>query len=277
MTDPIRLAKRVAELRACSRREAEQLIAGGWVRVDGIVVEEPQFRVTDQRIDIDPQANPSQTELVTLLLHKPAGLAIDSAPTASELFGAATLWCDDASGIRPLKKHFAQLTLCAPLEPSASGLVVFTQDWRVARKLKDDAAALEHEVIVEVAGEIAADGLKRLNRGIPFHPQEVGRGCPREGEAAAVKPTSRQQPRSKDAKASTTTLHGRTPPAIKVSWQSETRLRVALKGALPGQIAHLCEAVGLQVLSMKRIRLGRVPLGKLPVGQWRYLREDERF
>jgi 23S rRNA pseudouridine2604 synthase len=174
------------------------------------------------------------------------------------LFSAATLWCDDASGIRPLRKHFAQLTLCAPLEPSASGLVVFTQDWRVARRLKDDAATLEHEVIVEVAGEIATDGLRRLNRGIPFHPQGIGRGC-------------------KDAKASTTTLHGRTPPAIKVSWQSETRLRVALKGALPGQIAHLCEAVGLQVLSMRRIRLGRVPLGKLPPGQWRYLREDERF
>jgi len=70
---------------------------------------------------------------------------------------------------------------------------------------------------------------------------------------------------------------GRTPPAIKVSWQNETRLRVALKGARPGEIAHLCEAVGLQVLSMKRIRLGRVPLGKLPAGQWRYLRGDERF
>jgi len=155
------------------------------------------------------------------------------------LFSAATLWSENASGIRPLKKHFSQLTLCVPLESSASGLVVFTQDWRVVRKLTDDAVTLEHEVIVEVAGEMAPNGLKRLNRGIPFE--------------------------------------GRTPPAIKVSWQNETRLRVALKGARPGQIAHLCEAVGLQVLSMKRIRLGRVPLGKLPPGQWCYLREDERF
>ena len=240
MTEPVRLAKRVAELRGCSRREAEQLIAGGWVRIDGGVIEEPQFRVTDQHIEIDPRADPSQAEPVTLLLHKPPGYhTIEGDKPASQLLTSANLWAEDTSGLRPLKKHFAQLTLCVPLETDASGLVVFTQDWRVARKLTEDAATLEHEVVVEVAGELAANGLKRLNRGIPYR--------------------------------------GKTPPAIKVSWQNETRLRVALKGALPGQIAHLCEAVGLQVLSMKRIRLGRVPLGKLPVGQWRYLREDERF
>jgi len=240
MTDPIRLAKRVAELRNCSRREAEQLITGGWVRVDGIVVEEPQIRVGEQRIEIDPKADPDQAEPATLLLHKPTGYdTSDGDQPPSQLLNAATLWCDDASGIRPLKRHFTQLTLCVPLETDASGLVVFTQDWRVVRKLTQEAATLEHEVIVEVAGELAPNGLKRLNRSIPYQ--------------------------------------GRTPSTIKVSWQNETRLRVALKGARPGQIAHLCEAVGLQVLSMKRIRLGGVPLGKLPAGQWRYLRGDERF
>ncbi len=240
MTDPTRLAKRVAELRACSRREAEQFITGGWVRVDGIVIEAPQFRVTDQRVEVDPKADLGQTEPVTLLLHKPPGYrTTEGEPHASQLLTPDTLWSEDRSGTRPLKKHFAQLTLCVPLETDASGLVVFTQDWRIARKLTEDAATLEHEVIVEVAGEMVANGLKRLNRGVPFD--------------------------------------GRTPPTIKVSWQNETRLRVALKGAQIGQIAHLCEAVGLQVLSMKRIRLGRVPLGKLPPGQWRYLLEDERF
>lgn len=240
MINSVRLAKRVAELRCCSRREAEQFITGGWVKVDGIVVEEPQFRVADQHIEIDPQADLGQRKPVTLLLHKPDGYPMTASdPLVSPLLNTATLWAEDASGIRPLKMHFAQLTLCVPLEPSASGLVVFTQDWRVARKLTEDAAALEHEVIVEVAGEMAPDGLKRLNQGIPYP--------------------------------------GRTPPAIKVSWQNETRLRMALKGAQPGQIAHLCQAVGLQVVSMKRIRLGGVSLGKVPPGQWRYLRGDERF
>lgn len=239
MSEAVRLAKRVAELRACSRREAELFITGGWVRVDDIVVEEPQFRVADQRIDIDPKADPSQSAPVTLLLHKPPSLDVDAGKATPHLLGAATQWIEDASGIRPLKKHFAQLTLCAPLEADAGGLVVFTQDWRVARKLTEDAATLEHEVIVEVAGALAPDGLKRMNQG---------------GAHKACKPL-----------------------ALKVSWQSESRLRVALKGAQPGQIARLCEAVGLTVLSMKRIRLGGVSLGKVPPGQWRYLREDERF
>ena len=240
MTDSIRLSKRVAELRACSRRDAELIITGGWVRVDGIVVEEPQFRVTDQRIEIDPKADLAQAEPVTLLLHKPAGVPMKELDqAATRLLSAATLWADEGSSIRPLKKHFTQLTACVPLETDAAGLVVFTQDWRVARKLTEDAATLEHEVIVEVAGELIPNGLKRMNQGIPYN--------------------------------------GRTPPTIKVSWQNETRLRVALKGAQIGQIAHMCEAVGLQVVSMKRIRLGGISMGKLPSGQWRYLREDERF
>lgn len=240
MTDPIRLAKRVSELRACSRREAEQLIVGGWVRVDGVVVEEPQARVADERIEIDPKADPSQAEPVTLLLHKPPGYhAIQDSQPAAHLLNAASHWMEDESGIAPLKKHFTQLTTCVPLETDASGLVVFTQDWHVSRKLSEDAAMIEHEVIVEVTGDLIPHALKRLNQGIPYN--------------------------------------GRTPTAIKVSWQNETRLRVALKGAQVGQIAHLCEAVGLQVVSMKRIRLGGVSLGKVPPGQWRYLRMDERF
>jgi 23S rRNA pseudouridine2604 synthase len=247
MTDSIRLAKRVAELRACSRREAELLITGGWVRVDGNVIEEPQFRVTDQSIEIDPKANPIQAEPVTLLLNKPPGYHTgqgDSENAVAQLLTPTTLWTEEASGrvvskIQPLKIHFAQLTLCVPLDTLASGLVVFSQDWHIVRKLMEDAASVEHEVVVEVDGELSPHDLKRLNQGIAFN--------------------------------------GRTPPAIKVSWQNETRLRVALKGAQVGQIAHLCEAVGLQVLSMKRIRLGGVSMGKVPPGQWRYLREDERF
>jgi 23S rRNA pseudouridine2604 synthase len=240
MTDPIRLAKRVAELRACSRREAEQLIAGGWVRVNGVVVEEPYARVADEHIDIDPKANPSQTEPVTLLLHKPPGYhATQGDRPAAQLTNAASHWAEDESGIPLLKKYFTQLTACVALETDANGLVVFTQDWHVSRKLSEDAAMIEHEVIVEVTGEVMPNTLKKMNQGIRYN--------------------------------------GRTPAAIKVSWQNETRLRVALKGAQIGEIAHLCEAVGLQVVSMKRIRLGGVSLGKVPSGQWRYLRMDERF
>lgn len=244
MTEPIRLAKRVAEMRQCSRSEAERLIAGGWVRVDGVVIDEPHYRVAEEQVDIDPRADGKQTDPVTLLLNKPVGAWTErgddpSGTPSTEYLAIERLWDEDPSGLRPLNAHLVRLSACTPLETLASGLVVYTQDWRVARRLGEEAATIEHELVVEIDGELSADGLARLNRGIAFQ--------------------------------------GHTPPAIKVSWQNETRLRVALKGARLGEIAHLCAAVGVRVLSMKRLRLGRVSLGKVPPGEWRYLRPDERF
>lgn len=237
MTEPVRLAKRLAELVPCSRREAELYIAGGWVMVDGLVVEEPQFMVSQQTITLHPDANLTPLEPVTMLYHQPP--AADTHANAAQPISAATHAADDPSGIHMLKQHFVRLTPCTPLEPNASGLLVFTQDWRVSRKLLEDAAKVEQEYVVEVAGDLPPEGLKRLNHGLTFN--------------------------------------GRALPPIKVSWQNETRLRFALKGVQPGQIAHMCKNVGLQVLGMKRIRLGRVSMAKLPPGEWRYLQPDEKF
>jgi 23S rRNA pseudouridine2604 synthase len=245
MTEPVRLAKRLAEMLSCSRREAEQYIEGGWVTVDGVTVEEPQFRVLDQAIALDKDASLLALAPVTLLLHKPAGYEASpgggTAPLAP-LLSPATRSPDDSSGIRPLKKHFSSVELVTPLAPPASGLVVLTQDWRVARKLREDARVMEHEVVVDVSGDIKPGGLERLNR--------VDHGF---------------------------TFNGVLMPPAKVSWQSETRLRFALKGEVPGQIAYMCESVGLKVQGMKRLRIGRVALSQLPPGQWRYLLPHERF
>ncbi|MCY1162857.1 MAG: rRNA pseudouridine synthase [Pseudomonadota bacterium] len=234
MTEPVRLAKRLAEMLSCSRREAEQYIEGGWVTVDGVVVEEPQFRVSSQVIEVAKDASLLALTPVTLLLHKPAGHEAD--------LSLATRSPDDRSGIRQLKKHLSAAELATPLAIAASGLVVFSEDWRVQRKLREDAAVMEHEVIVEVSGDIKPGGLERLNR--------VDHGF---------------------------TFNGVLLSPAKVSWQSETRLRFALKGERPGQVAYFCESVGLRVEGMKRIRIGRVPLGQLPIGQWRYLLPHERF
>lgn len=234
MIEPVRLAKRVAELVPCSRSEAEQYIEGGWVSVDGEVVEEPQFRVAHQRVEVSPDASLLGQGAVTLLLHKPAG--------QEALLLNTHRFTSDRSGIRPLKKHLTASELVTPLALPASGLVVFTQDWRVARKLREDARTLEHEVVVDVSGEIKAGGLERLNR--------IDHGF---------------------------TFNGVTLPPAKVSFQSEARLRFALKGERPGQIAYLCDCVGLRITGMKRLRIGRVPLSDLPIGQWRYLGADERF
>lgn len=229
-----RLAKRLAELLPCSRSEAEQYITGGWVAVDGVVVEEPQFRVLDQTIALSKDATLLGLAAVTILLHKPAGREADLL--------LATRSADDRSGIHQLKKHFSAAQLMTPLAILASGLVVLTDDWRVARKLREEAATLEHEVVVEVSGDIKAGGLERLNR--------ADHGF---------------------------TFGGALLPAARVSWQSETRLRFALKGERPGQIAYFCESVGLRVEAMKRLRIGRVSLSGLQPGEWRYLLPHERF
>ncbi len=235
MTEPVRLAKRIAEMVPCSRSDAERYIEGGWVSVDGVVVNEPESRVTNQTIVLHPDASPSPVELVTFLVHQPAGLAADELPVIS-IDNRAT---DDNSGIEPLKRHFSRQTATLPLQPNAGGLAVFTQDWRVVRKLVNDAATVEQEYVVEVAGEIVANGLKQLNHGIRFN--------------------------------------GKALPPAKVSWQNETRLRFAVKAVQHGQITHMCQAVGLRVISMKRIRIGKISMGKLPIGQWRYLPPGERF
>ena len=251
----IRLAKRVAEQLNCSRSTAEQFIEGGFVSVDGQVVEAPGARVRpDQAVTVAQDASLLELTPVTLLLHKPAGFEAglgvpagqaahasrsQGATPATTLLNAASHLGDDASGIRVLQRHFKQLECFTPLPTEASGLVVYTQDKRIARKLAEDNESLEQECIVEVKGDIAPNGLQRLCHGLTFN--------------------------------------GRPLPPIKVSWQNETKLRFAHKGIRPGQIPAMCEAVGLTVAGIKRIRIGRVPLAKVPEGQWRYLQPWERF
>ena len=165
MTEPVRLSKRVAALVPCSRREAEQYIEAGWVRVDGVVVEEPQFRVADQRVELDPGASTAALEPVTLLLHKPAGIDYQE---ATRLLVPANRSSDDRSGIRSVKRHFTQLACLMPLPAPASGLAVYSQDRRVIRKLTEDALHLEQELVAEVGGSIAPGGLALLSEGLVF-------------------------------------------------------------------------------------------------------------
>ncbi len=164
MTEPVRLAKRVIALTGCSRREAEQYIEGGWVRVDGVVIERPQFMVGEQALDIDPAATLAPPEPATLVWNQPTGLDIQS-DTVSAQITPLTRWPDDPSGVRPLHRHLIGLRALLPLPAQASGLLIFSQDWRVVRRLTDDRARIEQEFVVEVEGHLNAEGLQRLNRG----------------------------------------------------------------------------------------------------------------
>ena len=163
MSDPVRLAKRVAEIAGCSRREADQYIQGGWVTVDGEVIDAPQHPVTTQVVQIDPEADLEQAEPATLLLHKPAGVGFEA---AGKLATPASHTEGDDPGVRVLKRHFVRLTPLMPLDEEASGLMVLSQDGRVWRRLSEDADQIEQEFIVEVQGELAPYGLPRLCDGM---------------------------------------------------------------------------------------------------------------
>ncbi len=240
MTEPMRLAKHVSAMVPCSRREAELYIAGGWVRVDGEVIEEPQFRLTTQSVTLDADAELAPATPATLVWHKAAELDLGAdGRGGAALVTPATRASDDYSGVRLLKRHFAHLGSIVPLEAAASGMVVMSQDRGLAAKFADDGDRFEHEYVVEVGAPGTAAALASI---------ESGKG-----------------------------IVARAPTAIKASWQSEARLRIALKSSAPGQVRILCESAGLEVLAIRRLRIGRISMGKLAVGQWRYLAPSERF
>ncbi|WP_159015660.1 rRNA pseudouridine synthase [Cognatiluteimonas profundi] len=152
---------------------------------------------------------------------------------------AANRSATDDSGVRLLQRHLHGLTALMPIDSDASGLVVLSQDGRIWRRLTEDYAAIEQEFVIEISGDPVPYGIARLCNGLQYQ--------------------------------------GRSLPPCKVSWQNEVRLRFAIKDVRPGQLRHMCEAVGLGVVWMRRIRVGRIPLGKLPVGEWRHLPAGARF
>jgi 23S rRNA pseudouridine2604 synthase len=253
MTEPVRLAKRLAQQMGCSRSVAEQYIEGGWVEVDGVLVEEPMARVTDaQNVVVDPNATLIALAPMTLLLHVPPEYAVNHAGHRSKgqdgafaMLTAENRFKNDRSGVRAIKKHFAQQQVVASLDFGACGLAIWTQDFRVGRKLYEDAQYIEHEYMVDVDGVVSPAALLRLSQ--PF------------------------------------TLQGRRLPAVRVSVSSarsdgqRSTLRFAIKGPAPQQIAIMCELVELPVRSIKRSRVGSIALQQLPAGQWRYLATHERF
>ena len=244
-TATLRLAKRLAEETGCSRSEAQQYIEGGWVLVDGQVCEEPGMRVSPgNRVVLAAGARAEAAPPVTLLFHKPAGTATGPAgkPDAGFILPSlthATRSAADRSGMRPLKKHFVGLQLTDGLETQASGLLVLTQDWRVARRLVEDAARIEHEYIVDTGAQVSDAQLARINQGMQFN--------------------------------------GKAVTGLKASRQSETRLRIVLKTPPRGLIERLCAETGLGLTALRRIRIGRLPLAGLEQGQWRYLAGYEKF
>ncbi|ABX34095.1 MULTISPECIES: S4 domain-containing protein [Burkholderiales] len=244
-SESVRLAKRLAEQEQCSRREAELHITAGNVQVDGKVVQLPETRVRpEQQVTLRSGAQPEAVPPVTLLMNKPAGYTqgrpYGRVRSAHSLLGEASMaQVDTPMPLLVLAQHFKNLESFLPLPLPASGLIVYTQDKRVARKLGEEGMWLEQECIVGVEGQIHEDGLELMKAGLPIGKRQL--------------------------------------PPCRVSWQNENHLRFALKGIAPDEIDAMCTEVGLRVVSLRRLRIGRLSLAKVPEGQWRYLMPWERF
>lgn len=251
-SDRVRLSKRVAAQQPCSRSEAERLIVGGLVRVDGVVVVLPQTRVSAQQVvTVDAAERVEANEPVTLLWHKPAGVVLSEGMHLPDAEAQRWLTDDrrsphDRSRVLLLRAHQHRLSPLLPLLAGASGLMVLTQSAGVVRRLTEMSADLEHEWLLDMA----------------WPAEEAGADV----REAAVRSLSMP-----------VTFDGRQLAAARASWQSERRLRVAIKGCLPGQIEFLLERAGLKTEVLRRQRLGRIALTGLDAGQWRYLLPTERF
>ncbi|PCE28954.1 hypothetical protein BWP39_01785 [Paraburkholderia acidicola] len=249
----LRLSKLMSELGMCSRREADEWIEKGWVTVDGVVIDTLGTKVRpDQRIDIDPAAQAMQAKQVTILIHKPVGYvsgqAEDGYEPAVALVTPANRWEGDHSGTQFSPSHLRTLAPAGRLDIDSTGLLVLTQDGRVAKQLIGGHSEVDKEYLVRVAyGDIETD---------------VDQHFPAESLALLCHGLSLDDVPLKPA---------------KVTWQNSEQLRFVLNEGKKRQIRHMCEAVGLRVVGLKRVRIGKVMLGALPQGQWRYLSAEELF
>jgi 23S rRNA pseudouridine2604 synthase len=254
MTTPTttRLNKRMAELGLCSRREADDWIARGWVKVDGAPAAMGLQVTADAVIEIDPAAQGQQSQQVTILVHKPigyvSGQAEDGYQPAVTLVVPRNHWKDDWVKTRFSPSHLRGLAPAGRLDIDSTGLLVLTQDGRIARQLIGNDSTIEKEYLVRVAF-----GDAELNVQQAFPAAQLARL--RHGLS----------------------LDGQPLKPAQVDWQNPEQLRFVLKEGKKRQIRRMCEAVGLRVMGLKRVRIGRVMLGQLPVGQWRYLAPREQF
>jgi 23S rRNA pseudouridine2604 synthase len=238
----------MSELGLCSRREADDWIAKGWVKVDGQVIAELGSKVLPhQKITIERQAQAEQSRRVTVLINKPIGFvsgqAEDSYKPAVTLVRPENRWTEDKQALQFSAAQLKSLVPAGRLDIDSTGLLILTQDGRVAKTLIGEDTSVEKEYLVRVkytkGAKLPEHELKRLNHGL--------------------------------------SLDGKALLPAKVRWQNEDQLCFILREGKKRQIRRMCEMVGLQVLALKRVRIGRVKLGNLPMGQWRYLSNDEQF
>lgn len=240
--EKVRLSKLMAERGICSRREADEYIAKGLVLVNGEKIDQLGTKVSpDVKITLEAQALKQQKRLATIILNKPIGY-VSAQPEppyqpAVKLITPENQFGDSKQKLR--QEHFQGLAVAGRLDIDSQGLLLFTQDGRIAKKIIGEDSNVEKEYIVRVEGKLPPDKLKLLNHGLAL-------------DGKALKPA-------------------------QVEWINEDQLRFILREGKKRQIRRMCEAVGLKVTGLKRVRVGKLRLGQLPEGKWRFLEDDERI
>lgn len=242
--EKVRVSKLMSAQGLCSRREADSYIERGWVLVDGVPVTELGTKIyPHQRITLTRAAQTTQQARVTILLNKPIGYVSGQAEQnyrpAISLVNAASRYSGDHEPQRFSPRHLMGLAPAGRLDIDSQGLLVLTQDGRIAKQLIGEDSPVEKEYLVRVEGTLTQNALALLNHGLSL-----------DGEA--LKPA-------------------------EVRWQNKDQLRFVLRQGKKRQIRRMCELVGLKVTGLKRVRIGNVALGDLPSGKWRYLRNSEHF
>jgi len=292
----LRLNKRMAELGLASRREADDWIAKGWVKVNGKVAQMGMQVLPDVRIDIDPQAKGQQAKQVTVLINKPLGLvsgqAEDGHAPAITLVQPQNRWAEDNARFFFHPGQLKSLVPAGRLDIDSTGLLVLTQDGRVARQLIGEDASMEKEYLVRViytgvANAAAADSAAATHAPAPGASARMAQAAQR-GQVTRLGSINDDDPISQDVQSvfppdqlarlrHGLQLDGQQLKPCQVEWQNPQQLRFVLTEGKKRQIRRMCEQVGLKVVGLKRVRIGRVMLGNLPLGQWRYLQPHERF
>jgi len=229
----------MAEQGLCSRREADQYIAQGQVLVDGEVISRLGSRIyPHQRIQLIPSARAKQSQLVTVLINKPAGY-VSGLPEKGYQSAVMLINRKNAYNKNCAIPHRGGLAPAGRLDIDSTGLIVFTQDGRIARLLISPQSNIEKEYQVCVEGNITQEKIKLLRHGL--------------------------------------SLDHRPLKKAQVEQVGDSRLLFILKEGRKRQIRRMCSSVSLEVTRLMRTRIGNVVLGDLPRGKWRLLNADEGF
>ncbi len=230
-----RISKILARRGLCSRREAEALIEEGLVLVNGEIVTEKGSKASKEDL---VTVKPFPRKKVTLLLHKPvdivSNLPEEGYKEASSLLIPKNQWKKDPI---PCKNPIPPLHVVGRLDINSKGLLLFTEDGRVAKKIIGPTSNVEKEYLVKYEGVLTEKGLSLLRKGI--------------------------------------TLEGKKLKRAFVEKVSPNKLRFILQEGKKRQIRKMCKRVSLSVISLKRIRIGPFLLGDLPIGKWRFATEKE--